>query len=304
MDTLFQNLVNSSTSNNPYATYTPQATATYNAQANNPYASAYQNLANTSGNAFNTTANQGMAGASALNGAGNTALTGANQVLNMGFDPQSALYNQTQQQVMDQSNATNALSGTGNSPYGTSVTNQANTNFNIDWQNQQLQRAIQALSGYTSGTAGANSDFAGANTLGSNAAGNYNNAGAVPFNAANTITGNQTSALNSLLSTIGSGNQNYTQSDLTDIMSYLGLGAGQSDQQASNALQIYADQVAQQNASAGGLGSVLGGLGGLLGGSGGSGGAGGLAALFNTLGASGGASGAGDAAAAAETIAV
>ena len=258
MDTLFQNLVNSSTSNNPYATYTPQATATYNAQANNPYASAYQNLANTSGAASNTTGNLDLANSSALSGAGNTALTGANQVLNMGFDPQSTLRNQTQQQVMDQANATNAMSGTGTSPYGTSVSNQANSNFNIDWQNQQLQRAIQALSGYTSGTAGAQNDFSGANTMGTAAASNFNAAGATPFTAANNITGNQTTALNNLLNTIGTGSQNYSQTDIADIMQYLGLGASQSNSQANNAMQIYLDQLQASQASAAGLGQLAG----------------------------------------------
>jgi hypothetical protein len=68
----------------------------------------------------------------------------AGQILQTGFDPQSALYNRTAQQVLDQSRAVNAMSGVGTSPYGAGVTGQTMANFNIDWQNQQLQRQAQA----------------------------------------------------------------------------------------------------------------------------------------------------------------
>jgi hypothetical protein len=68
-------------------------------------------------------------------------------ILNTGFDPQSALYNRTLQQVQDQQNAINARSGVQQTPYGAGITGDASRNFNIDWQNQQLQR--QALAGPT-----------------------------------------------------------------------------------------------------------------------------------------------------------
>jgi hypothetical protein len=75
----------------------------------------------------------------------NAPLAGAeNAILNTGFDPRSALYQRTQQQVTNQQNAVNALSGVGTSPYGAGVTGQAQQNFNIDWQNQQLARQAQA----------------------------------------------------------------------------------------------------------------------------------------------------------------
>jgi hypothetical protein len=77
-------------------------------------------------------------------------LLGAGQnVYNMGLDPQNALYNRTLQQVTDQSNAVNSMYGLGSSAAGAGLTNQAIGNFNIDWQNNELSRALQGLQGYT-----------------------------------------------------------------------------------------------------------------------------------------------------------
>jgi len=47
-----------------------------------------------------------------------------------------------QGQVLNQSNATNAMSGVGSTPYGSSVTANALGNFDTNWQNQQLGRQI------------------------------------------------------------------------------------------------------------------------------------------------------------------
>lgn len=103
-------------------------------------------------------ANQAYSGAGALGGIANAAYgSGANAMtagqqtwgalapyassaLQTGFDPQQALYQRTQQQVQDQTNSQNAMSGVASTPYGAAVADQANSNFNIDWQNQQLQR--------------------------------------------------------------------------------------------------------------------------------------------------------------------
>jgi hypothetical protein len=87
-----------------------------------------------------------------LNDAGNQAFTdlrnaGA-QVYNTAMDPQSALYNRTVQQLQDQYGATNSMYGLGSSAAGAGVANQGLNNFNIDWQNAQLQRQLQGLQGY------------------------------------------------------------------------------------------------------------------------------------------------------------
>jgi hypothetical protein len=76
---------------------------------------------------------------------------GASAVLQTGFDPQSALYNRTYGQTLDQQRAINAMSGVGTSPYGAGVTSQAMSDFNLDWQDRQLQRQTDALA--SAGTA-------------------------------------------------------------------------------------------------------------------------------------------------------
>ncbi len=65
------------------------------------------------------------------------------QLLSAGFDPQAALFNRGQSQLLDQSNAVNAMSGLAGTPYGASTTANALGNFDINWQNQQLAREAQ-----------------------------------------------------------------------------------------------------------------------------------------------------------------
>lgn len=117
-----------------------------------------------------------------------------NQVLQTAFDPQNALYNRMQQQLTDQSRAAQYARGIQSSPYGASVENLANENFNIDWQNQQLGRQAQGLqaaqgaygsaqgmgNSYTSTQAGLNAgkneQYAGLTNAASSQYANYLNA--------------------------------------------------------------------------------------------------------------------------------
>lgn len=81
-------------------------------------------------------------------GQGQQALMGAgNQLWQTAQDPQNALFNQLQQQVTDQSRAADSARGIGMS--GQSAGNEANalSNFDINWQNQQLGRQLQGLQG-------------------------------------------------------------------------------------------------------------------------------------------------------------
>ena len=292
-DTTYSNLVQQMATSNPYAAQAPNATATFNAQYNNPYATGYQNAANTAGSAFNTTGQQNLANSTAIGNTVNPAIAASNQILNLGFDPQSALYNQIMQQTQNASNVNNAASGVGNTPYGASVTGNNMTQANISWQEQQLQRAIQALSGYTGGVAGAGNSANTANTLGMAAGQNFNNAGAVPFNAANTITGNQSTALNNLLGVTGNaGAGSWDSTSLQNLMQYLNLGAGQSNTQANLNQQSYLDALNAANSSASGIGGIASGLVGglnLLGGgsNGGIFGGGNASGILNLLGQGG-----------------
>lgn len=257
-DTNYQNLIGQLVASNPYQTYAPEATATFNAAYNNPTASGYQTAANTAGQQYGAAGTAATGSAPALTTAGNTALAGANQVLNMGFDPQSQLYQRTLQQLNDQVNANGAQRGITNSPYGASVANNANENFNIDWQNNQLTKAIQALSGYTSGVSGANADFTGANTLATAGASDTAKAGAVPFAASTDITNSQDAALTQLLAVLGnSGSSAYTSNILSQLMPYLNLAAGQANTQANLDQTSYLDAVKSAASSQAGLGSLV-----------------------------------------------
>ena len=70
-----------------------------------------------------------------------------NQLWQTAQDPQNALYNRTQQQLQEQVRAGQAARGLGNSPIGQGEESQAMSNFNIDWQNQQLSRQMQGAQG-------------------------------------------------------------------------------------------------------------------------------------------------------------
>lgn len=82
-----------------------------------------------------------------LIGAGQSLLPWGNQLLQTGFDPQNALYARTADQVAQQARAGLSARGLNSSPYGAGVESGAMGNFNIDWQNAQLQRQIAAAGG-------------------------------------------------------------------------------------------------------------------------------------------------------------
>jgi hypothetical protein len=78
---------------------------------------------------------------------GASLVPGAQSLMQMGFDPQNALYGRTLQQVQDQTRAAEAARGIGSSPFGAGLESDATKNFNIDWQNQLLNRAATGAAG-------------------------------------------------------------------------------------------------------------------------------------------------------------
>ena len=68
---------------------------------------------------------------------------------NTSLDPQNALRDRTQQQVVDASRAGQSARGIAMSPYGAGLENDAVRNFNIDWQNQKLQRQTQGTQAFS-----------------------------------------------------------------------------------------------------------------------------------------------------------
>ncbi len=274
MDAYYQSLIAPMAS---YATSVPGATmgnnlTAYNNTVNNPYAGQRQSAANAAG-AYGAgdLFPMEVSGARSLEGLGNTAAAYAPQILQTGFDPQSALYDRTQQQIKDQLSATNAMSGLSGTPYGAGVMGQGVTNFNIDWQNQQLQRQLQATQGYGSLASTAGRDFAGAVDLGNAAVGTQLQSGALPYSSYAGIQSDITGAGNAYA---GAANNSFglDQNTLNALSAYLKLGqSATSVGQAGQNQGFNQGQTLGANVGAGisGLSSGISGLSGLFGGGGG-----------------------------------
>lgn len=124
-----------------------------------------------------------MGGAQGLYGAGQAGLPYASKILEMGFDPQDAYYNRAAGRLTDQTMAQLARSGVANTPYGQSVYGGTMGNFNLDWQNQALQRANQGIQGYGGLGAGMGQQFGAASNLGNQAMNTTYTGASLPYQA-------------------------------------------------------------------------------------------------------------------------
>jgi len=205
---------------------------------NNPYASSYLQGAKGTG------ALGEYAGGQLVGGALST-LPDAQALIAMGFDPQQALYNQTQNTNQQQNLATLAQSGVAGTPYGQGVEDQANNLFNINWQNNQLQRALSAGQG-ASGvqTAAAGNVGSGLNMMATGAG--------LPYNTFQGINTNQLGTLGTIAS-YGQQTGQIPQQQIQDYLAYLSGGTGQ--QNANTALAQA--QFGQSQALGQGLGNSL-----------------------------------------------
>jgi len=125
---------------------------------------------------------EGQAGAQY--GAGQNLRNAGDQVWQSSLDPQQALYNRMLQQTQDQSRASTSMRGIGMSPQAAGLENQSVGDFNMNWQNQQLQRQLSGLQGMGGayGQAGNLSGLAGQDLAGAQAM--FQGAGQLPFNLA------------------------------------------------------------------------------------------------------------------------
>jgi hypothetical protein len=206
---------------NTYAGLYPQVAGISQGLVNNPYAGGFQAGAGTAGAL-------GQAGALGAFGQGQNLYGLGGAVANTAFDPQSALYNRTVQQLQDQTRAGEAARGIANTPYGAGLENQAMSNFNIDWQNNALNRQIQgaqAAGGLIGQGAG----------LQAGAPGAYLQASGMPYG---TFQGIGQGQLGTLGTQAGFGAQGaqIPQQQVQDYLSYLGWGTGA--QNAANQAQL------------------------------------------------------------------
>ena len=191
----------------------------------------------------------GNYGASAIQGAGTTAISSANslvpyatQSLQTAYDPQNAQYNAQFAQNNQQTAANAAANGVTGSPYGAGVQNAADNSFNLAWQQQELQR-----------------QQTGAQTAEGLLA--QQNSGATA--GANLLTGVANENLNALSSLNTAGNQATAvdQQQIQDFLAYLSGGtsasnAATSQYSAESSAALGQQQLTDQGLS--GLGSLLG----------------------------------------------
>lgn len=256
VDTQLQQLLTQNTNlvgnNNPYNTYSPQFAQLYSQIFGSPYQGSAQTAANTGGASYGQVGNQSLANSTALSSAIPGLLNNANTVANTAFDPQSALYNQTLQKVNDQANVANAQYGlTGQQAAGN--VQQADTNFNIDWQNQELARQLSGLSGLGTAIGAAGTGGTAVQNIGSAGAGSQVQAGSIPYQQALTGTQNQSAALQEYIASLF-GPQTSSESTIADLGSYLGQGIGASTSGSNAALSDYYAQL--QGASSGAVGGA------------------------------------------------
>ena len=195
-------------------------------RGNAQYGTGYMDQANAAGQGYGNLANT-LNQQSGMNFGTQQALLGAgNQVYQTALDPQNALYNRTAQQLQDQTGATNSMYGLGSSAAGAGVANQAMSNFNIDWQNQQLQRQLAGLQGYgqAAGTAGGYGQLGTAQA--SAAPGAQLQAGQVPWQVNQQINTQPTNLLNQYSGALQQGIYQPGQNLQSQIIPYLNYGQG------------------------------------------------------------------------------
>ncbi len=261
IDTNLQNLLNSNTNavsgaNNPYSRLSPQIQQLFQSLFNAPTAGGYQAAAGNAGSAYTDVGNRAVGASGQLNDAALSLLPGAAQVMQLGLDPQSALYNQQLQKTQDLANVNNAAYGlTGQQAAGN--VNQADSNFNIDWQNTQLQRALAGLQGGSNAITSASGNAINASNLGTSGAGNILAGGATPYNAATNIYNNQQTALQDYITQL-LGPVTSSQSTINQLQQYLNPAIQASEGGAAAALADYKAQNDEQSSLGGGLANLLG----------------------------------------------
>ncbi|MFT4068920.1 hypothetical protein [Paraburkholderia sp.] len=253
--------------------------------AANQYGAQYQNAANSAAGTY-----AGLAGA--LNGQANNnwatqgdLLSAGQNVYNLALDPQNALYNRTVQQLQDQTGATNSMYGLGSSAAGAGVANQALSNFNIDWQNNQLSRATQGLQAYgqAAGVAGQYGELA--SNQAQSAPGYALLSGQLPYTTAQSLAATPGSLASTYGSYLNSNLYGPAESIQSQIIPYMNYGQGAQSipyQNATNNAQSLGSTV---SSAIGGLGTAYqnaGSLGNLFSGTTGSYGSGDFSGAFTS----------------------
>lgn len=206
--------------------------------------------------ATGSSAQQGLAGAQAgadyagatagagANLATNVFLPGAQSLFDMGMDPQNELYDRTLHQTREQQRVGQAARGVSMSPYGAGLENDAIKDFNIDWREGALDRAIR---GGGAATNMARSGF----DLGNDASQLAASGALLPYSTEmgfkqDEMAANDASRGNiERLANFGTTGNQVKQSQIGNMLQYLGLGPG-----------YQSAATGQQNADMGAIGTV------------------------------------------------
>ena len=185
----------------------------------------YQQAANTAGQQMDALSSVAGQQAGYYGQAADQARQAGQQVYQTAFDPQNALYDRTQQQLTDQVRAGQAARGIGLSGEGAVEENGAMSNFNIDWQNNQLQRQTQGVSAMNSANQYMGADMAAQLSAGQ-AQAQYGQEGAqIPLTAQQYVAGQPAANANAYGQNIGNLNTMYAN-QANMAIPYMNAGQG------------------------------------------------------------------------------
>lgn len=161
------------------------------------------------------------------------------QLFQQGFDPQNALYGRTAHDTGEQIDAGLSKRGLDMSPYGAGVYNKGMSDFNIDWQNNQLGRATQAAGAAGGLQSTQNAGIQGGTQLAAQ--------------------GPQWQAqIAQMMSQLGNNSYAFPQSVINDWMNYANAGSGSAQNRYSDQYQNWNQQNTNNNAMWSGLGNMAG----------------------------------------------
>lgn len=158
---------------------------------NNPFAGGLIAGAEKGAGAANTVGDAMLASGGKMIHEGQSLYPYVNRIMQSGFDPQSKLYDRTRQQLTDQTRAGLEARGIDMGGAGAGLEGQALSNFNINWQNNLLQREATAAGAAGRLYGDARSGVEAGIGLEKGAPGMYALAGELPYAAQNQIWGDQ-----------------------------------------------------------------------------------------------------------------
>ncbi len=211
---------------NMYGQNLGQAQGIAQGMVNDPNAASFQQGAGTASQMGMSAANNAYGAGGSLYGQANNLFGAGNALATTAFDPQQALYGRTQQQLQDQTRASQGARGISMSPYGAGLENQAMGNFNIDWQNNQLQRQLQGVQGMSSAYGQGAAMMGQGSSMQSGAASQYLSAAGMPYSVSQGIGQSQLGALNQL-GQYGQSAAQIPQQQIADWQNYMGWGTSQ-----------------------------------------------------------------------------